>query len=138
MKIHLLTDIKDCVDGYVPILLSGNEIKLEYPENSITSILFIDGIEQIPYQNIDNFLINLRRLLRIDGKIVIGGVDAGCLCRDLINGNTDLSTFNSIIFSKKSIHDSRELSERFKRLGLKIDKIAIKGAVYELHASRSS
>jgi hypothetical protein len=138
MKIQVLTDIKDCIDGYNPIILENGEFNINAPENSISSILMLQSMEQIPYEMLDKTLSMIRRSLRMNGKLVIGGIDINCISRDLINKVIDSKTYNSIIFSKKGIYDSKELSDKIIELGLTIDKITLKGSVYEIHASRSS
>lgn len=136
MKIHILNNIEDCIDGYTPVLLENGKINIDCPDNSISSILMIDSIEQIPYEEIDTILLQVRKLIRINGTLVIGGIDINCISRDLINRSINTKIYNEIIFNKKSIHDSKELSDKLSSLGFKIDKITLKGALYELHASR--
>jgi len=137
MKIQIITDIKECIDGYNPILLEEGTFTIDAPENSISSILMLQSIENIPYNMLDNTLRTLRRYLRINGKLVIGGIDINCISRDLINKVIDVKTYNDVIFSKRAIYDSKELFDKISELGLTIDKMTLKGSIYEIHASRS-
>jgi hypothetical protein len=136
MKIQILTDIKDCIDGYNPVFLDDGILNMDVPDNSVTSILMIGSIETVPYNKLDDLLNSIKKLLRINGNVVINGVDANCISRDLINKVIDVATYNQIIFSKRGIYDSSELSTKLSLLGLIIDKLTLRGSVYELHASR--
>lgn len=138
MKIQILKDIKDSIDGFNPILLTDEDIQIDEPSNSITNILMIDTLEQISYENIDSFLIKMINLLRLNGEIVLGGVDVECINKDLLSGKIDIETYNKIIFSKRGIYSSHRLIEKLNALNLKINKITVKGSVYEIQASRSN
>lgn len=136
MKIQILKDIKETIDGYNPVFLDDGKISVDYPDNSISSILMIGAIEDVPYELLDNILGNIRKLLRMGGKVVISGVDINCISRDLVNRIIDPKTYNGVVFSKKALYDSKELCDKLSLLGLRIDKITLKGSIYELHASR--
>ena len=138
MKIQILNNITDCIDGYNPIFIEDNTINLDVPDNSISSILMTNSIEQISYDHINQFLSKLRQLLRKNGKIVLTGVDVNCLSRDLINKVINVSVFNEIVYNRKGIYDSSELASKLLSLGLEIEKILLKGSTYELHAVRNN
>lgn len=139
MKIQILktTDINDCIDGYSPVFVENGQISLDAPSNSVSSILVGNSIEEIPYQTLDSFLRQLFQLLRINGELILSGVDVNCLCRDVINGSIDCQTYNTVVYNRKSIYDSKELANKISSAGLFINKIALKGSVYEIHATRS-
>ena len=136
MKIHILTDVKDCIDGYNPVFLDNGILNLDVPENSVSSILMIGSLESVPYDKLDNLLIAIRKLLRINGKVVFNGIDVNCISRDMINRIIDTKVYNQVVFSKNALYDSEELSNKLLSLGLTVDKLTLKGSVYELHASR--
>lgn len=138
MKIQILNNIADCIDGYNPVFIENNTIDIDTPDNSISSILMTNSIEQISYDYINQFLSKMRQLLRINGKLVITGVDINCLSRDLINKTINVSTYNEIVYNRKGIYDSSELATKLLSLGLQIDKILLKGSTYELHAVRNN
>jgi len=139
MKIQILktTNISDCIDGYSPVFVENGQISIDAPSNSISSILAGNSIEEIPYQMLDSFLRQLFQLLRLGGELTISGVDVNCLCRDMINGSIDCRTYNTIVYSRKSVYDSTELANKISSAGLLVNKIALKGSVYEIHATRS-
>lgn len=138
MKIQILNNITDCIDGYNPIFIEDNTINLDVPDNSISSILMTNSIEQVSHDHINQFLSKLRQLLRINGKIVLTGVDVNCLSRDLINKVINVSVFNEIVYNRKGMYDSSELASKLLSLGLEIEKILLKGSTYELHAVRNN
>jgi cyclopropane fatty-acyl-phospholipid synthase-like methyltransferase len=138
MKLQILTDIKDCIDGYNPVFLDNETLNVDVPDNSVSSILMIGSIESVSYKSLDNLLNTIRRLLRINGKVIINGIDVNCISRDLINRIIDTKTYNEVVFSKNAIYDSKELCNKLSSLGLTIEKITLKGSIYELHASRSN
>jgi hypothetical protein len=137
MKIQILHDIKDCIDGYNPVLINNEDINLECPLNSISSILVLQTIELVSYKNIDKFLAKLVSLLRIGGNIVISGVDLYCFNRDLINQTIDAKTYNDVIFARNGIYTAQDMMNKLISLNLTIDKNVLRGSIYELHASRS-
>lgn len=136
MKLQILTNINDCVDGYTPVLLENGTFNIDVPYNSVESILMIGSLESVPYNLLDTVLQKLKSLLRINGNVVINGVDVNCISRDLINKIIDSKTYNEVVFSKKALYDSKELSLKLTSLGLVIDKVTLRGSIYELHASR--
>jgi cyclopropane fatty-acyl-phospholipid synthase-like methyltransferase len=138
MKLQILTDIKDCIDGYNPAFLDNEVLNVDVPDNSVSSILMIGSIESVSYKSLDNLLNSVRRILRRNGKVVISGIDVNCISRDLINRVIDAKTYNEVVFSKNGIYDSKELCNKLSSLGLTIEKVTLKGSVYELHASRSN
>lgn len=138
MKIQILNNISDCIDGYNPVFIEDNTINLDVPDNSVSAILMTNSIEQISYDHINQLLSKLRQLLRLNGKLILTGVDVNCLSRDLINKLINVSVYNEIVYNRKAIYDPSELSSKLKSLGLQIDKILFKGSIYELHAVRNN
>jgi hypothetical protein len=136
MKIQILNNIEDCIDGYNPVILDDTSLNIDAPENSISEILMINAIENISYNNLDNILITIRKLLRLKGTLSINGVDVNCISRDLINRSIDAKTYNEVIFSKSAIYDSKELCDKLIGLGLSIAKVSLKGSTYEIKAIR--
>jgi hypothetical protein len=80
--------------------------------------------------------MTIRKLLRLKGTLSINGVDINCISRDLINRSIDVKTYNEIVFSKTGIYDSKELCEKLIGLGLTIDKVYLRGSIYEIKAIR--
>lgn len=136
MKIQILKNIEDCVDGYNPIILDDTDLNIDAPENSISEILMINAIENISFNNLDKTLMTIRKLLRLKGTLSINGIDINCISRDLINRSIDVKTYNEVIFSKSAIYDSKELCEKLMGLGLSIDKVSLRGSTYEIKAIR--
>lgn len=136
MKIQILKNIEDCVDGYNPIILDDTDLNIDAPDNSISEILIMNSIEHLSYHNLDKLLMTIRKLLRLKGTLSINGVDINCISRDLINRSIDVKTYNEIIFSKAGIYDSKELCEKLIGLGLTIDKVYLRGSIYEIKAIR--
>jgi hypothetical protein len=136
MKIQILTDIKDSIDGFNPVFLNENGLSANIAENSATEIIMNGTVELVPYEKLDNILLDLKKLVRKGGKIVMNGVDASCVSRDFVTGIIDIKTYNDVIFSRMSVHDSKQLGNKLKSLGFVIDKILLRGSIYELHASR--
>lgn len=138
MKIQILENIKDSIDGFNPFLLQDGNINIDIPDNSATMVLLTNTIESIEYSHLDGMLGLLKKITRKGGNVIIGGIDVNCLSRDLINGFIDVETYNKLVFSKKSLYDSKGLANRLSEIGFTIDKILLRGSVYELHASRSN
>ncbi len=138
MKIQILQKIEDSIDGFTPILIDDGNFEIDVPKNSIESILMIDSLEKIKYENLYDTLLKITNLLRLNGELILGGVDIECLSRDLLAGKLSVDEYNQIVFSKNNLCSSYELTEKLKKLGLKINKVTVKGAVYEIQASRSN
>lgn len=136
MKVQILNNISECIDGYNPILIDNNDIDLDVPDHSISDVLLINTIESVSYSQIDAFLDKMARLLRINGTIKITGLDINCLLIDYINQKIDCAVMNEILYSRKAIYDCKLLSEQLTARGMKIDKLSFKGSTYELHATR--
>lgn len=140
MKIQILNinNLSNCIDGYSPVILENGVLNIDTPNNSVSNILMDNSIEDVPYFAIDDLLNKLTQLLRIGGQITITGIEINCLCRDFTNKLIDCNQFNSIIYNRKGMYDSNELSKKMLSLGLIIEKLILKGSTYELHASRPS
>lgn len=140
MKIQILktANISDCIDGYSPVFIEDGKVSIDAPSNSVSSILVNNTIEEVPYSELDYFLQQMSRLLRLNGELILGGIDINCLCRDLLNRSITAETYNTVIYNRKGIYDSKELAEKVSSFGLSINKLLLKGSVYELHASRSA
>jgi hypothetical protein len=139
MKIQILktTDINDCIDGYAPVFVENGKVTIDAPSNSISSILMNNSIEEIPYLELNSFLQQVTRLLRLGGELIFSGIDINCLCRDVLNRSITPETYNTVVYNRKSIYDSKELADKIANAGLSINKLILKGSIYELHASRS-
>lgn len=139
MKIQILktSDIGDCIDGYSPVFVENGQINIGAPSNSISSILMNNSIEEIPYSMLDSFLRQAFQLLRLNGELILNGVDINCLCRDMINRSIDCETYNNVVYNRKSIYDSKELANKISSAGLSINKIMLRGSTYEIYAVRS-
>lgn len=138
MKIQILRDINECIDGYNPVFLENGNLNVDAPDNSLSAVLMIGSIESVPYHLSDKLLGGIRKLLRINGKLTITGLDVYCVSRDLINNVIDSKIYNEIIFNRTALYDSKELCDRLSSLGLTVEKIILRGSTYELHATRSN
>jgi len=83
MKIHILKEISDCIDGYNPIFVENNTVNLDVPNNSINSIIMVNTIEEISHRYIDDFIHKIRQLLRINGTLLITGIDVQRIIRKI-------------------------------------------------------
>ena len=136
MKLQILKNIQDCIDGYNPVLIDNGAFNVDLPDNSVESILMIETIDSIGANQIDESLQKIRKLIRLNGSLKISGIDLFCLSRDFLNGTIDTKTYNDIIFSRSGIYDSVTIINKLKALGLSVDQSLIKGSVYEIHAFR--
>lgn len=138
MKIQILktTNIGDCIDGYTPVFVENGIINVDAPNNSISSILMNNSIEEVPYEMIDSFIQKISQLLRLGGELVISGIEINSLCRDVINKVIDCKTLNHVLYNRKSIHDINELHSKLSKCGITITKTVFKGSTYEIHSTR--
>lgn len=138
MKIHITENIENMIEGYnmVPVIYGKIDSISKYPDNSITEIIAIDALDSIPENLLNDFMRQVISKMRIGCRVIFGGIELGLIARNIINGKINSEEFNSIVYSKKSIHSSSDILKILEFSNLNIDSVTIKGNNYEITSSR--
>lgn len=136
MKIYVSKDDRTIENFKTVKLKSFSEDLSEIINNSCTDIIVDNIIDYLPYESINKFFQAIVSKLRIDGKMVITGIDAGELSRDILSGKLSPQDYNSIIETSSSISFMSDIISLLHRLSLKVEVATLKGVKYEISAKR--
>ena len=139
MKVHVVTKNEEHIGGYERVEVANGKLELErFSDNECMHILASDALDELSYENVKKFLASARQKLRMEGSVVVGGVDMRLLARHIINGSISTEDANQTLFNKKSCSDVSLVSDMLAELGLIIMSTRISGIHYEIEASRKS
>jgi predicted SAM-dependent methyltransferase len=138
MKLQILTNRNQAaLTGYTYAYLENGQLDLsDISDNSCTSILCDDILNQLDYsQNLDGLKF-LCSKLRMGGEIMISGVEPRLLAIAFTNQDITAEEFNNAVYNRKSMIPIVELKSMIAQAGLKIVTLKIVGVNYEFIGSR--
>jgi predicted SAM-dependent methyltransferase len=137
MKLQIISNKEQGLTGYVHAYLENGQLDLsDISDNSCTSILCDDILNQLPYsQNLDGLKF-LCSKLRMGGEIMISGVEPRLLSIAFTNEDITAAEFNNAVYNRKSMIPIMELRSMIAQAGLKIVTLKIVGVNYEFIGSR--
>lgn len=138
MKIHITENLDKSISGYslIPIIYGSVDLQ-SVPQNGASSIIAIDAVDSIKYENIIEFINAIILKMRLNSTLYIGGIDAYYLSKNLISGQISLEEYNSYIYGKQGIYDSKFIIDLLQKHNVKILSIIFKDNRYEITATRS-
>lgn len=137
MKIHIVQENEEHIQGYERVVISEEGVELEkVSDNECTFILASGCLDAIKVESMEEFLIKLRQKMRMGSSISIGGTDLRVFCRAVVNGGISPQDASKVFSRNKSCSDVNYVSDLLQRLGLKINTTTISGVYYEIEASR--
>jgi len=138
MKLFISENIDKNLQGYTIVPIIYGEIDISnIPNNSATSIVAIDALDSIKYDNIIEFLRLVISKMRLGCVLHLGGIDAYAISRELLNGAKSIEEFNKELCSNNGVYSSKFISDILHGNKLKIKSIVYKGNRYEISATRS-
>jgi hypothetical protein len=139
MKIHIVNPQQEHVEGFERVEVTNGEVNLsQLADNECSFILATDILNAMSVNQIGNNLQEIRKKMRINSTLVIGGIDIRLLARNIVSGQMKTDEANSFIFSNKSCLDLALAKNLVKSLGLQIEMTRVTGVSYEIEAKRAS
>lgn len=137
MRLFVTANPSRHITGYLRCDIAyGNWNIEQIPENSQTEIVAVDAIDNIDFDKRSLLITDLVSRLRIGGTIVVTGIDASIMCRNLYYKVMSVKDFNVAITEKKSVGVVDDLVKSLHEAGLTIVSHAMEGANYEITARR--
>ena len=136
MKIHITENVEKSIVGFSMIPVIYGKVELDIvPDNGALEI-FVENLDQINYDHVEEFLINIRNKTRKNGTVIISGTELSLLSRNVAFNKITSKDFNSLITNKKGLHKVHDIVNLLKLNGLMIQDVMIKGNIYGIKASR--
>ena len=137
MKLHILREDQQPVEGFEIVKVSPNNMTLDHIVNNQCELILAPDI-------FDSFTVNafpqlmqaLVAKLRIGGELVLGGTDGRLLAKAVINGLLDVERSSNIVSSLMSATSEKFVRELVQSAGLKIASSRIDGLHFEIKAVR--
>ena len=131
MNIYITENVDQSIDGFMMVpILYGKVNMCDVPNNSANKIVAADALDSIPHSLLLEFLLEVRRKMRMGSELVLGGRDLSLLAKDVMNSKIDSQAFNEIVFNN--------IISKLNAHGLIINYVTMKGPNYEISASRST
>lgn len=137
MNIYISENIDKAIDNFTLVPIVYGEVDLgKIPDNAGTTIIAIDAVDSIKQNNIESFVNNVCKKMRLNSSLHIGGLDVYAVSRSLLSGMMDLGEYNKLILGKTGIYSLRFIVDLLKKNGLQIKSAVYKGNNYEITATR--
>ena len=138
MKVHITENVEQAIENFnmIPVIYGKVDLT-NVPDNSATDI-YIENLDQIQHDFIEEFFTKLRSKVRKNGRILISGTELSILARNVLSNNLSSQEFNNIILSgKRGLHKVNDISNLLKKVGMLIEEVSISGNSYAIKSSRS-
>lgn len=136
MNIYITKDDKK-IENFTNISIKNFQKEIsDIINNSCENIIADDIIDFINSESIEEFVKILILKLRMNGKLMITGMDLGILCRMTVDETIQSKDFSAVIAPRASLSFSNNINEMLIRNGLSIECSTIKGLKYEISATR--
>lgn len=138
MNIYISENIDRAIDNFTLIPIVYGEVDLKnIPDNAGTNIVAIDATDSIKQDNIEAFIQNLAKKMRLNSVLHIGGTDIYAITRLLLSGSLAIKDFNQILTKKNGIYSCKYIVDLLSKQGLQIKSAVFKGYNYEVTATRN-
>jgi predicted SAM-dependent methyltransferase len=137
MKIQILRDQQNLIEGYEHVVMNGAELDLSRFSNNECSEIIADNIlDAVPIRYMAQTLKLLTDKLRMGGKLVIGGTDLRLFCKQVLNETISPTDANAIISQCQSMTNLEEIVGLVSTTNLKIQTTNINGIHFEICCTR--
>jgi hypothetical protein len=137
MKIHIVDPEQETIEGYERVEVEGGNVDLsKYADNECDFILASDCINGMSIEQAHRAIVEIRQKMRINARLVIGGLDLRLMARHIIRGGWNTQEANAAIFNNSSCLDLNYTKNLIESCGLKIETTRILGLSYEIEATR--
>lgn len=137
MKVQIVGKQEDIIDGYYTISIDKLENMATLINNSCTDIIALDVLDKLSYKDAFDLLMALLKKVRMNGRLVLGGIHLLSFAQGITNEAIDQEAINKIIETNKSIIDSRKICNILETQKFVIDTLKLYGHKYEILATRS-
>ena len=137
MKIQILKDQQNLIEGYEHVVMSGAELDLSrFSNNECLEILADNILDAVPINYMAQTLKLLIDKLRMGGKLIIGGTDLRLFCKQVLNQSIGPTDANYIISQCQSMTNLEEIVGLVSTTNLKIETTNINGIHFEISCKR--
>jgi len=137
MKIHIVDPDQETIEGYERVEVTKGNVDLsKYADNECDFILASDCINGMSIEQAHQTVVGIRKKMRINAKLVIGGLDIRLIARHIIRGGWNTQEANAAIFNNRSCLDLNYTKNLIESCGLKVETTRILGLSYEIEATR--
>lgn len=139
MKIHVVLDDKDAIDGFVCVNIKSDlEALKSVITNSCTTIIASDILDKFPYEETMPILGLMIEKLRLGGQLILRGVGLLPFCRSVCSELISTEKAGELLLENKSFQDTRELCKALESAQLVVDSFNLNGISYEIIAKRNN
>lgn len=136
MKIHIVDDPNNAIEGYNIITFDNLDVEFEKLSNNCCDFILANNIfDYVESKQIPEIIHKLFSKLRLSGKISIGGKDINLFCKSVKNKLLSEQEASDIISKTKSLVGYGFVENIIKDLGMKYTT-QLNGVSYEITASR--
>ena len=137
MKIQILKDQQNLIEGYEHVAMGGAELDLSrFSNNECLEILADNILDAVPINYMAQTLKLLIDKLRMGGKLIIGGTDLRLFCKQVLNQSISPTDANYIISQCQSMTNLEEIVGLVSTTNLKIETTNINGIHFEISCKR--
>tara|TARA_R110000796_G_scaffold163506_4_gene280461 strand:+ start:400 stop:813 length:414 start_codon:yes stop_codon:yes gene_type:complete len=137
MKIQILKDQQNLIEGYEHVMMSGAELDLSrFSNNECLEILADNILDAVPINYMQQTLKLLTDKLRMGGKLIIGGTDLRLFCKQVLNQSISPTDANYIISQCQSMTNLEEIVSLISTTNLKVKTTNINGVHFEISCIR--
>lgn len=137
MKIQILRDQQNSIEGYEHVMMNGAELNLSrFSNNECTEIIADNILDAVPIKYIAQTLKLLIDKLRMGGKLVIGGTDLRLFCKQVLNQAISPTDANVIVSQCQSMTNLDEIVSLVGTTNLKIQTTNMNGIHFEICCTR--
>lgn len=137
MNIYISENVDSAIEGFALIPIVYGEVDLRsVPDHGASTIVAIDAVDSIKYENIEKFIGSVCSKLRLNSNLHLGGTDIVSLNKSLISGSINVKDYNNIVFSKKGLYTSKQIIDILISNNIIVKSVIFKGTNYEITATR--
>jgi len=136
MKIYVTENVDQIIDNYTMMPIVYGKINIDNIPFNCADEIIIDSMDNIPYSEKDLFFDQITSRLRLNGKLILFGMDLEIICQYLLNGSISIETINKILFDKSSIYTVENIKQDLNKRQLTIEYINIMETKYEIRCHR--
>ena len=132
MKLNISNNKKQ-INNYVNMSIKENNIDLsKIVNNSCEEILLIDSLDSVEYEHINEILMHVCSKLRLNGRLVIVGIDIKSMSRQVMSEEVSIEDYNKVLSQVKSLNSLSRIQQRLPQYGLYVESSVLKGYKYEI------